>query len=164
MEIRLANLDDYASVKKVYESVIADLKERNIAMWTGDYPLNVIKNDIENNLMYVLVDDSEVLGCFTLLENDEQYQTVKWQASTFDSLYIERLVINPRKQGRGLSKVIMNHIVNEIGQNYSVIRLTVLTTNERAISLYKKYGFLEVDRGTHMTKSGREASAMEKVK
>lgn len=163
MNIRLANIEEYNQIKKIYEAVKEDLKKREIVMWTSVYPLDVIESDIDNNAMYVLENnENEILGCFVLQNEDKQYDTIKWQLKG-KPLYIERVVINPLCQGQGLSNKIMKFIMKYAKDNgYEIIRLTVLENNDRAVSLYKKYGFIETDRGSHMTKSGRVAYAMER--
>lgn len=163
MNIRLAHIEEYDQIKSIYESVKADLKIRKVKMWTSTYPLDTIENDIINNEMYLLENDNnEILGCFVLLNDEQQYCNIKWQLEG-KTLYIERVVINPQNQGQGLSNRIMDFIMSFTKDGgYEIIRLTVLAANDRALSLYKKYDFIEVDKGTHMTKSGRVALAMER--
>ncbi len=85
--------------------------------------------------MYVLENEKNyILGCFTLLKNDDLYKNIKWKLNG-KSLYIERVVISPEMQGKGLSNKIMNFIINYAKENnYEVIKLTVLETNTRAYS------------------------------
>ncbi len=161
--IRKANIKEFDGIKKLFKAIKEDLKKREIVMWTDKYPLDVIEDDIKTASMYVLEDErNNIVGCFTLLKDDELYKNIKWKLDG-NSLYIERVVISPEMQGQGFSNKIMDFIINYAKENkYEIIRLTVLESNIRAHSLYKKYNFSEVDRGSHMTRSGRIAIAMER--
>ncbi len=161
--IRKANMKEFSCIRKLFEDVKEDLKKREIVMWADRYPLDVLEDDIKTDSMYVLIDKkNNIVGCFTLLKEDNLYKNIKWELCG-NSLYIERVVINPKMQGHGLSNKIMEFIITHAKENeYEIIRLTVLEANMRAYLLYKKYNFSEVDKGSHMTRSGRIAIATER--
>jgi len=53
------------------------------------------------------------------------------------------IVVRDDYQSKGLGKVLTSHIINYAkALNLNKITLTVLTSNERAIELYKKFGFV----------------------
>lgn len=54
------------------------------------------------------------------------------------------LGLHPDLTGRGLGSPFMDFILNEVG--IQPLRLTVAAFNQRAIRLYKKFGFEEINR------------------
>ena len=62
--------------------------------------------------------------------------------------------IHPDWQGKGIGaasvELLLNHI--QLSKNPSPITLTVKKDNERAIKLYKKYGFIEIDENNEKVK------------
>ena len=59
---------------------------------------------------------------------------------------IHRLCVSPEVQNRGIGKIVLNHIENQL-QNigFESVRLDVFSENPYAISLYKKADTKGVD-------------------
>lgn len=64
------------------------------------------------------------------------------------------IVIHPSFEGKGVGKLLMERLVQWAKETEGVekIELLVRSTNERAISLYKKFGFIEEGRLTKRIK------------
>lgn len=63
-----------------------------------------------------------------------------------DACELKRLYVRPAFQGSGLGKTLMDRILDEArGAGYRVMRLdTILGKMDRAISMYRRYGFREI--------------------
>lgn len=151
MNIRLANEKDLEQINKLFKEVIYDLKEvKKIDMLWGDiYPFCEFENDILNHEMYVIEDENKIIGSFTLSSYDDpDYKNIEWLSEDKKFLYLNRLVILPTEQGKGYAKHAMKFIEKyAINNNYDVIRLVVYKDNKYAIGLYKKLGFIKVEKG-----------------
>lgn len=66
------------------------------------------------------------------------------------------IAIHEGHQGKGLGKVLMNHIIDWAKSHPKIekFELQVRSTNERAIGLYQKLGFVEEGRKTKRVKYG----------
>lgn len=61
---------------------------------------------------------------------------------TFDSATLCKIGIDPKYQGRHLSSLLMDKMIDELRfQKIKYITLEVRSSNQKAIALYNKYGF-----------------------
>jgi len=68
-------------------------------------------------------------------------------------IYLSRIEIDPRHQGRGIGSRIIRALLEEAERKGQDLVLDVLTVNRRARSLYERLGLTEVARhGGHGTK------------
>lgn len=111
-------------VDKVYE-----LEKKYI----GECDIKSIENTIESNTLsyYVLFKDSDVIGFF-------ECSIISPEAELYD------IVIDEKYQGLGYSKILMDYFLNLVKESkVETIFLEVNSINNKAISLYSKYGFKE---------------------
>lgn len=95
------------------------------------------KNSIESTLhnkklnYYLLIENEKLIGffeCFILSPEAELYD----------------IVVDEKYQGNGYSKIMMDYFINLAkGNSVDTIFLEVNSINNKAINLYRKYGFVE---------------------
>lgn len=151
MEIKLAKKNDIEELNVLFKDVIKDLKEvKKIDMLWGDvYPFCEFETDIANNEMYIIKKDNKLIGSFVLSNfDDPDYKEIDWDKNLKKFIYLNRLVISPKEQGKGYAKKVMTYI-DEYAQNNNLdsIRLTVYEENINAIRLYEKNGFKRIQKG-----------------
>lgn len=111
-------------VDKVYE-----LEKKHI----GECDIKSIENTIESSTLsyYVLFKDNDVIGFF-------ECSIISPEAELYD------IVIDEKYQGLGYSKILMDYFLNLVKESkVETIFLEVNSINNKAISLYSKYGFKE---------------------
>ena len=106
-----------------------------------------IKKD-GNYEIYELIIDNKNIGYIETIPN-------------IDYLEITDVLIYEEYRGLGYSKEIMNYIFKNT--SYKRILLEVSINNVIAISLYKKYGFKEINTRKNYYKDGSDALIMEAV-
>ena len=115
-------------------------------LWDNEYPFCRFENDISYKEMYVIEDETRIIGSFALNNYDNpDYHSIQWTSKNKKWLYLSRLAILPSEQGKGYAKQTIKFI--EMNNNYEVIRLTVYEDNENAIGLYEKLGFSKIENG-----------------
>lgn len=151
MEVRLATKKDLNKIHSLFTEVVKDLNNnKKIDMLWGEfYPFCEFESDITNNNMYVLENNNEIIGAFSLSDyNDPDYKDIKWSTQNKKFIYLNRLVVLPSEQGKGYAKKMMRFIEEYASKNkFNVIRLTVYCENIFAIGLYEKLGFKKVNEG-----------------
>ena len=87
--------------------------------------------DSETLSYYLLLKDEEVVGFF-------ECSIISPEAELYD------IVVDEGYQGLGYSKILMDYFINLVkDNNVETIFLEVNSMNYKALSLYKKYGFVE---------------------
>ena len=87
MDFRLASINDLPKLKVVYGKIIDNMNRNNISIWDEIFPCEFFKDDIENNSLYLLVEDHyEIVGAFALFESNVGEGYVKWEKSTEKAL------------------------------------------------------------------------------
>lgn len=84
--------------------------------------------EIRNNIAYLIREDGRVIG------------TVLYQMKAPDHAYISGLAIHHDFQNRGVGRVAMIKVLEEL-KNVPTIDLATHPDNERAIKLYESLGF-----------------------
>ncbi|MBE6072724.1 MAG: GNAT family N-acetyltransferase [Clostridium butyricum] len=142
MHLRLANMDDLPQLKVVYREIINNMNNENIEIWDDIYPCEFFYNDIENNCLYVLVENDEIVSAFALCNSNAGADCVKWKNERDKVLYIDRFGVNVNYLRKGIGSIMLNKAISlakEKGAEY--LRLFVVDINEPAINLYIKNGF-----------------------
>ena len=146
MQIRLANKNDLEFLKNMYYEIVNGMYENDIKIWNDFYPCEVLHEDIENNRLYVLENDKEIIAACALCESNDGERFVKWNEDTKNVLYIDRLGVNTNYLRQGIGQILLNkmkEIAKEKDAKY--LRLFVAYINTPAINLYLKNGFRRVD-------------------
>lgn len=124
--VRDFKASDFKAVQKLWEETGMGGPER------GD-TLQVIEKTIKcGGKLLVLVVDEELAG-------------TSWMTQDGRRLYIHHFSVKPDYQGLGLSHMLMNTSMDWIRKQGLQVKMEVHQKNQRAIDLYKKYGFNELE-------------------
>lgn len=128
--IKNASLNDLDTIMFMIEEGRKHIQSYNIPQWINGYPSReTIKEDIDNNRGYLLIDNNETIGYFVIIEYDPCYDKIdgKWLD---DSPYIavHRTVTKYFNKGLG------SKMFDEIKNKYNHIRVD---THEGNISMNK---------------------------
>lgn len=111
IKIRKATAKDIDIIKSIYKHVITDLNQKKIDMLWGDiYPFCEIEYDIKDNNMYIVESTNLQVGSFVLTSfDDPEYNEIKWNHKD-KFVYLNRLVVDPKFQGKGIAKETLKMI------------------------------------------------------
>lgn len=144
-KVHILNLDAIFSLTK---SCAKHLIENEIFQWNEYYPSKeVLKNDIELNQLWKLVENNLIIGIIALTEiEDVEYKSVKWLTENDTNLYIHRLAVHPDYQGKGYAQQLMNFAENYAKEhNYDSIRLDTFSKNIRNQQFYEKRNYIKLE-------------------
>ncbi len=134
LAVETAKAEDVPAIKPMVDAAYSKYIERLgklPAAMTADYDKLV-----ETQSLYVLRVGGNVVGAILLSRDD-------------DSIKVNNLVVDPSAQGRGYSRVLMDH-AEDMARAQGLAAVT-LFTNEKMhenIALYRKIGFTETGRKT----------------
>ncbi|MCQ2910993.1 MAG: GNAT family N-acetyltransferase [Clostridia bacterium] len=138
MEFRKAKLDDILKIKNLYDSV----KGSEFCTWHEDYPGDFeINEDFNSDNLFVLEDNNDIIGAISIIPENELDDIKDFKVHD-DAAEFARVVIRKDYQGKGLSKLLVENIIEEIrNRNKKTIHILVAKVNIPAQKLYKSCGF-----------------------
>lgn len=147
MDFRLARISDLPKLKAVYKKIIDIMHTNNIPIWDEIYPCEFFRDDIENNCLYVLVEENDdIVAAFALCESNAGENYVKWENAHDKALYLDRFGVNVGYSRQGVGSIMLKHAITLAKQkNAKYLRLFVVDMNKPAINAYLKNGFRQVD-------------------
>jgi len=150
LNIRLANDNEYESVRRFYHSLIFLMKSSNAKYmpgWEIDiYPdPDYLKNSICKKELYIGEDNWQIVSCMIVNhDSNEGYQRFAWStvAKPNEITVIHALGVHPDFVGNGYAgEMVRKAISLAKDSNQKAIRLDVLKGNLPAEKLYEKHGF-----------------------
>lgn len=146
MNFRLANMSDLEFLKVMYTEIIKAMYDNNVKIWNEYYPIGVLAEEIEASRLYVLENDTEIIGACTLCESNDGESHVKWSENTNNVIYINMLAINAKYMRQGIAGILLEKIKDFAkDKNIDFVRLFVVDSNQPAINLYIKNGYSRVE-------------------
>jgi ribosomal protein S18 acetylase RimI-like enzyme len=142
--IRKAVLTDIDSILLITKACAKFMIEKDVFQWNEFYPnKSAFINDLDRDELYVLEEENKVIGCVvisTLMDNE--YKPIEWLTKNENNIYIHRLAVNPKFQGKGYAQQLMNyseHYAEE--HHYNSIRLDTFSQNKRNQKFYETRGY-----------------------
>ncbi|WP_431107985.1 GNAT family N-acetyltransferase [Winogradskyella poriferorum] len=142
--IRKAVKKDIDAILNITKACAAYMIECGIFQWNEHYPNRLaFENDVARNELFVLEVDNEIKGCIVISTlMDEEYQPINWLTKNENNVYIHRLAVHPKIQGKGYAQQLMSFAENyAIENNYSSIRLDTFSQNKRNQKFYELRGY-----------------------
>ncbi len=113
------------------------LKEKGINQWNYPWNLNHIQIEIKEKRIFKFEDNNDLIGTFSLKKmNGNDYFRV------FENdLYLYRIAILPKNQGKNQGKFIIDYIKTFSKKNKTSIFLDCWEGNQKLNSFYSENGF-----------------------
>lgn len=145
--IRIATETDIDEIFKITKLCANAMKNNGIYQWNDHYPnVEAFKKDVMRNELYVIENESEVIGCITISNvMDDEYKAVEWLTLSHKNIYIHRLAIHPKYQSQGYAQKLMSFAEGfAMANNYTSIRLDTFSQNKRNQKFYEKRGYVRL--------------------
>lgn len=143
---RKAHIDDLNPVWEILQQAIQRRKEDGSRQWQDGYPNpQVVQNDIEKGIGYVLTDEEIVAGYSAVLINDEPaYAGIEGQWLTNgDFVVVHRVAISDDYLGKGLAAQILKHIEQfALDNNINSIKVDTNFDNPAMLRIFEKLGYV----------------------
>jgi len=148
MKIEKAKVADTDQLYAITKNCAMDMIERGIFQWSDQYPsIDILQKDIGLQQIWKLEDRNTIIGIIVLTEiEDEEYKNVKWLTENDHNLYVHRLAVNPKFQGKGYAQKLMDFAEKLAKEkNYKSIRLDTFSKNKRNQKFYEKRNYTKLE-------------------
>lgn len=137
MNFRKAKNEEAGDILALYRSVVG----MPFCVW-DDYPGGPeIEGDLAAGTLFVLEQDNELLGAISIVPENEMDDFEGWQVNE-GAREFARVVIAPKHQGEGLSRLLLDGIWQEFTRlGVSAVHISVAKVNIPAQKLYRSFGF-----------------------
>lgn len=142
--IRKATEEDIDLILYITKQCAFNMMDRGIYQWNETYPNRwAFENDIKCDELYVLELNNAIVGCIMVSTlKDEEYVPIKWLTTNDSAVYIHRLAIQPKYQGKGYAQRLMDFAENlAIKNNFNSVRLDTFSQNKRNQTFYELRGY-----------------------
>jgi ribosomal protein S18 acetylase RimI-like enzyme len=166
MMIREATIDDLNRIVEITNACGKHMISQNIFQWNEDYPnIEVFKKDIEKQSLYVIELESKIVGCVCISEKmDAVYKKVKWLTPDTKNMYVHRLAIDPKYQGKGLAIKLMSYAEDLAKtKDFKSIRLDTFSKNPKNNKFYNLQGYKKLGKIFYRSQSDMPFHCYEKI-
>ena len=108
MQLRPAELGDLPQLKAVYQGIIRDMTQRDLTIWDEIYPCAFFEEDIEQNRLYLLLEEDAVVAAFALCSSHAGAGRVKWEKPDARACYLERLGVHADYARGGIGSALLD--------------------------------------------------------
>lgn len=147
--IRKATLKDIENILQITRECASFMESKGICQWNAHYPnKSAFKNDALRGELYVVENNNNVIGCIVISTfMDEVYKKVSWLTESKQNIYIHRLAVQPKHQGKGYAQKLMDFAEEyAIKNSYTSIRLDTFSQNKRNQKFYELRGYKPLDK------------------
>tara|TARA_Y100000385_G_scaffold238504_1_gene253521 strand:- start:14266 stop:14763 length:498 start_codon:yes stop_codon:yes gene_type:complete len=141
--IRKATVLDLNSIMQITKSCAKHMINQQIFQWNEHYPnRNAFENDVRRGELYLFEKNEIIMGSIVMTTiKDEEYVPIKWLTKD-KNIYIHRLAVHPKFQGKGIAQQMMTFAENYAKTNgYFSVRLDTFSQNKRNQKFYEIRGY-----------------------
>ena len=116
---------------------------QQIFQWNEHYQnRNAFENDVRRGELYLFEKNEIIMGSIVMTTiKDEEYVPIKWLTKD-KNIYIHRLAVHPKFQGKGIAQKMMTFAENYAKTNgYFSVRLDTFSQNKRNQKFYETRGY-----------------------
>lgn len=142
--IRRAKISEITDILTITKACAEHMIGLGILQWNEYYPSKIVfENDIDSDALFIMENSGKIIGTITITPlMDVEYEPIEWLTPNSNNIYIHRLSIHPKEQGKGFAKELMDfaeQFAREKG--YVSVRLDTFSQNIRNQKFYEARGY-----------------------
>ena len=148
MKVEKAIEKDLDQLYQVIRCCAQHLIKNGVFQWNETYPSKeILQKDIDLQQIWKLEENNLIVGLIVLTEiEDKEYKNVQWKTKNGNNLYVHRLAVHPKFQGRGFAQKLMDFAESyAIKNKYNSVRLDTFSQNNRNLKFYKKRNYAQLE-------------------
>ena len=144
-QFRLAKISEAFEIWQILKDAIQRRKEDGSNQWQDGYPnMDVVKNDIERKIGFVLTQNDNIIGYTAIIINNEpDYINIegKWLTNQ-DFMVYHRVAISKKFLAKGMAKKMMK-LIEEYALSKNIYSLKADTNHDNIpmLKIFEKMGY-----------------------
>lgn len=145
LSILAADLSDLPLIFRLFERAIQYQRENQYIGWNS-YDQRFVRADVEQKLLFKIIDGQRVLGIFSVCYTDP----LIWrEREKGDALYLHRIVLNRDFQGIKVFRTVLQWaMADALQRKLAFVRMDTWAGNMKLIHYYESYGFRFIENYT----------------
>jgi N-acetylglutamate synthase-like GNAT family acetyltransferase len=136
-----AQLSDAKNIYKIMEVCTKWLSRKNLNHWVGVYSLEKIKNNINQNTVYLIKENEKIAGVVTLIKEKPFYFKC-WKDLKAEGFSVVGLAVDPKYMKKGCATKLIEYAENKAKQEkIKYIRFHANSHDEDLTEFYKNRGY-----------------------
>ena len=133
---------DLTFVYELFDQSIVYQEEKGYPVWKN-YDRNALIKDVDNKRQYKINIDGLIAMVFSVCYSDK----ILWrEMERGDSIYLHRIVVNPKFKGQRLFGVILEWAISHAkNKGIKFIRMDTWANDRNIIDYYKGFGFYFIE-------------------
>jgi hypothetical protein len=144
-KIEHCSFEDLEAIYELFNQSIHYQERNNYPVWKN-YDKSALIRDVENKNNYKILIDAQLAIAFSVCYSD----TILWkEKEDGNSLYLHRIVGNPKFKGQKLFGLLLNWAIAHSKQKgLSSVRMDTWANNPTLTDYYKSFGFIFIENIT----------------
>lgn len=142
--IRKADKKDLSRVMEIKEAVVPLMIAAGNTQWSQEYPdASRFTRDIEAGALYVYESGEKIVGFLVVDdEHPDPYGEISWAVDAVEAKAMHRMAVDPRAQGQGVARKMMESIAGILEQQgIKGIHTDTSLENERMQKQFERNGY-----------------------
>ena len=140
---RKADIEELRDIITLKEKVKKKIIEDGLDIWQDDYPNDeLLEDDIKKGYAHIVKIDGLVCGYAAVMPTDVDYGPGFYLDHHLVSF--SRLMSDPKLRRSGIGRFIIERVIDDAKKEYDGVGITVDDINNKAVGLYRSYGFSKV--------------------
>ncbi|WP_185806776.1 GNAT family N-acetyltransferase [Bacillus sp. HMF5848] len=137
MEIKAATVKNLLEVYQILNEAAHHLHNKGVQQWTEAFDKDVLAESIEQNYIYLLIDETTSIGTFSLTMINH-LNSIDIQPNSY---YFSKIALLPKWQGYGLGSLIISFAISQANMENKALYLDCWAGNKKLKDFYINQGF-----------------------
>jgi len=143
--IQLACQRDIASLVTILTACATHMDQLGMSHWLGVYDDASVRHNLLQKSVYVLKQDSQLIGCVALGIQPADYYVDCWADAPRADFYLTQLAVHPDYQQTGYGRLLLQHCLDLIGDR--TLHLDAVVHYPALLDFYRRAGFIQIAEG-----------------
>lgn len=144
-QIQLACQQDVSQLVAMLTACATHMDQLGMSHWLGVYDAASVRQNLLQKSVYVLKQNSQIIGCVALGIRPADYYVDCWPNAPEADFYLTQLAVHPDYQQAGYGQLLLQHCLNLVGTR--TLHLDAVAHYPELLNFYRRAGFIQIAEG-----------------
>ena len=144
-KIQLACWQDVDALVSLLNACANHMHQQGMSHCLDVYNAQTVRQNLLQKSVYVLEQDSKIIGCVALGIQRADYYDDCWPLAPVADFYLTQLAVLPEYQQAGYGRLLLEHCLGLVGQH--TLQLDAVAHYPELLNFYRKSSFKQIAQG-----------------